>query len=116
MRGTRAPVTVAFKILAHRGVPRGVPTALGRMPSLATIAASGFASSIALAVATRHPRVQSVDDALEVRAGRSNPSRNEPRSVRLVSNTTLLFVIAPESRSALSSCRSTDCTSPWLSR
>ena len=50
------------------------------------------------------------------RAGRSNPSRNEPRSVRLVSNTTLLFVIAPESRSALSSCRSTDCTSPWLSR
>ena len=41
------------------------------MPALATIAVTGFASTIALAVATRHPVVQSVDDALELRAGRA---------------------------------------------
>jgi membrane-associated phospholipid phosphatase len=48
-----------------------MPPALCRMPSLATIAITGFASTIALAVATRHPAVQSVDDALELRAGRA---------------------------------------------
>ena len=48
-----------------------MPPALCRMPSLATIAVTGFASTIALAVATRHPAVQSVDDALELRAGRA---------------------------------------------
>jgi undecaprenyl-diphosphatase len=41
------------------------------MPSLATIAATGFASTIGLALATRHPAVQSVDDAIELRAGRA---------------------------------------------
>ena len=49
-------------------------------------------------------------------AGRSNPSRSEPRSVRLVSNTTLFSRMAPDSRSDFSSWRSTDCTSPVLSR
>jgi len=53
------------------------------MPSLATIAASGFASSIALAVATRHPRVQSVDDALEVRAGRARALQHVLRAAHI---------------------------------
>src|SRR5689334_2813558 len=46
-------------------------TALCRMPPLATIAVTGFASTIVLALATRHPAVQSADDALEMRAGRA---------------------------------------------
>src|SRR6476620_745396 len=59
------------------------PPPLHRMPPLATIAATGFASSIALAVATRHPRVQSVDDALEVRAGRARALQHVLRAAHI---------------------------------
>src|SRR5690349_13092726 len=48
-----------------------MPTALCRMPPLAIIAVTGFASTVVLALATRHPAVQSADDALEMHAGRA---------------------------------------------
>jgi membrane-associated phospholipid phosphatase len=60
-----------------------MPTVLYRMPSLATIAVTGFASTIALAVATGHPAVQSVDDALELRAGRARALQHVLRAAHI---------------------------------
>jgi len=54
-----------------------------RMPSLATIAASGFASTIGLALLTRHPAVQSLDDAIEVRAGRARALQHVLRAAHI---------------------------------
>jgi undecaprenyl-diphosphatase len=53
------------------------------MPSLAAIAVTGFASTIALAAATRHPAVQSVDDALELRAGRARALQHVLRAAHV---------------------------------
>jgi undecaprenyl-diphosphatase len=53
------------------------------MPSLATIAATGFASTIGLALATRYPAVQSVDDALEVHAGRARALQHILRAAHI---------------------------------
>src|SRR4051812_16170395 len=54
-----------------------------RMPSLATIAATGFASTIGLALATRHPAVQSLDDAIELRAGRARALQHVLRAAHM---------------------------------
>jgi hypothetical protein len=54
-----------------------------RMPSLATIAATGFASTIGLALATRHPAVQSLDDAIELRAGRARALQHVLRAAHI---------------------------------
>jgi undecaprenyl-diphosphatase len=53
------------------------------MPSLTAIAVTGFASTIALAAATRHPAVQSIDDALERRAGRARALQNVLRAAHI---------------------------------
>jgi len=53
------------------------------MPALTTLAATGFASTIALAVATRHPRVQSIDDALELRAGQARALQHVLRAAHV---------------------------------
>src|SRR6185369_4260554 len=59
------------------------PPPLHRVPPLATIAVTGFASTIALAVATGHPAVQSVDDALELRAGRARALQHVLRAAHI---------------------------------
>jgi membrane-associated phospholipid phosphatase len=53
------------------------------MSSLAIIAVTGFASTIVLAVATRHPAVQAVDDALELRAGRARALQHVLRAAHV---------------------------------
>lgn len=53
------------------------------MPSLATIAVTGFASTIGLALATRTRALQSVDDALELRAGRARGLQRVWRAARI---------------------------------
>jgi membrane-associated phospholipid phosphatase len=53
------------------------------MPSLATIAVTGFASTIALALATRHPAIQAGDDALELRAGRARALQHVLRAAHI---------------------------------
>ncbi len=60
-----------------------MPTAFCRMSSLVTIAVTGFASTIALAVATRHPSVQAIDDALELRAGRARALQHVLRAAHI---------------------------------
>ena len=54
-----------------------------RMSSLVTTAVTGFASTIVLAVATRHPSVQAVDDALELRAGRARALQHVLRAAHV---------------------------------
>ena len=53
------------------------------MPSLTAIAVTGFASTIALAAATRHPAIQSIADALERRAGRARALQNVLRAAQI---------------------------------
>jgi membrane-associated phospholipid phosphatase len=53
------------------------------MPSLVAVAVTGFGSTVCLALATRLRAVQSLDDALELRAGRARALRTVLRAAHI---------------------------------